>query len=468
MTQVIDVLVRITAIDVTIHSGGTIDVIGTDRVGPAGPPGPRGETGADSTVPGPAGPPGERGPTGATGATGAAGPVGPPGQRGERGEPGLVGPTGPAGPPGDDADITIEEERALAAEAALADAITDETDRATAAEGDLYLGEINRANEERAVRVAAETALGDRITTETATRTAAIASLDGAVGELANDAYFAENRVTAINENLSTGIANERNRAVAAETALGGRLDSAEAGIDGLLITSDQQYNRIVTAEQNLTDLNTREANHWTTSQNVADTLSTRIGATETDLRIVEGRTDIPAREAIPADRYRNVVGNTATLVSGRMYLHYFTAEMAASVVSVQTYTGSPGAGATPTLVRLGVYQIDPVTGAGTLVASTPNDVTQYGSQQSTWTRSFTTPFTKERGIRYAAAMLIVTAYTTPAIVGVGTGNTAFPDSMLGRAPRVTGAVGGLTDLPATFTAGDVDNTRVVPTYLFF
>lgn len=99
----------------------TVEVVGTDAIGPpgangatgptgpggptgptgpigaTGPAGVTGPTGAVSTVPGPTG---ATGPGGAVGATGATGPVGATGPQGATGPAGTVGATGPTGPAG--------------------------------------------------------------------------------------------------------------------------------------------------------------------------------------------------------------------------------------------------------------------------------------------------------------------------------------------------------------------------------
>lgn len=131
---------------------------------------------------------------------------------------------------------------------------------------------------------------------------------------------------------------------------------------------------------------------------------------------------------------------------TGILWLTYFTARKTESCGAVRVPGGVTLAGATPTLVRFGMYEVAP-DGSLTLVASTANDTTLFATAFNTATRSWTAPFIKVAGKRYAIGILIVSAAAMPSVYG-NSGNS----SELGRAPMICSQVSSLTDLPSTVT----------------
>lgn len=140
------------------------------------------------------------------------------------------------------------------------------------------------------------------------------------------------------------------------------------------------------------------------------------------------------------------------TVSTGQFRFTYFTARKSETSTQVRMLTGGVAAAATPTLVRIGIYEIDAATGAGTLVAATVNDTTLFAAATTAYTRSWQTPFAKVAGRRYAAGALVVTGATAPNLVGAALGNS--PE--VGFAPRLSGVLTGLADLPASFVDGSV------------
>lgn len=153
----------------------------------------------------------------------------------------------------------------------------------------------------------------------------------------------------------------------------------------------------------------------------------------------------------------RTSIAASATAAStGLLRLAYFTARKTETVTQVRMVTGGTAAAPTPTLCRIGVYSVDS-SGDLTLVASIPNDTTLFASASTSYTRSFSAPFDKVRGARYAVGILVVSATTVPTIFGQSVG----PGSEYSYPPRITGQVSGLSDLPDTVAAASVGATSV-------
>jgi len=132
---------------------------------------------------------------------------------------------------------------------------------------------------------------------------------------------------------------------------------------------------------------------------------------------------------------------------SGSLRMTFFTAGKTETVTQVRMISGGTAAAATPTLVRVGIYQVDDATGDLTLVASTPNDTTLLAATNTVYTKALSAPFTKYKGTRYAVGLLVVTAVATPTMVG----NNGAPASEVFQAPHMA-AYSAQTDLPATIT----------------
>jgi len=152
---------------------------------------------------------------------------------------------------------------------------------------------------------------------------------------------------------------------------------------------------------------------------------------------------------------------NPATMNAGigaqdkLLRLVYMTAMRTETISQVRWYSGTTGAGATPTLIRFGVYSIDATTFAATLIASTVNDTTLFAATNTAYTRSFSASFTKTAGSIYALACLCVTAATAPTTPGMqSVTNTGA--TILGRLPRVSGSISAQTDLPSSYADASV------------
>lgn len=156
----------------------------------------------------------------------------------------------------------------------------------------------------------------------------------------------------------------------------------------------------------------------------------------------------------------RALVDNSSSsglrLDSGVLRLTYFTAKKTENITQLRVITGNPAAGATPTLVRFGVYSVA-ANGDLTLVASIANDTTLLSTTFSRFTRSLSATWAKTQGQRYAFGGLCVTAAAAPILAGAIT--SAFNAGEAAEEPRLTGTVTGQTDLPASILAASVGTT---------
>lgn len=142
----------------------------------------------------------------------------------------------------------------------------------------------------------------------------------------------------------------------------------------------------------------------------------------------------------------RLTVSGAGGASSQQLRLSYFTARKSETSTQVRIWTGGTAAGATPTLARIGMYEID-AAGAGVLVASTVSDTTLFAATSTAYTRSWSSSFMKTAGKRYALGVLVVSAATMP----VWAATPLFQPVESGMSPRLAGSISGQSDLPASF-----------------
>lgn len=134
---------------------------------------------------------------------------------------------------------------------------------------------------------------------------------------------------------------------------------------------------------------------------------------------------------------------------SGQFRATFFTARRTETTTQVRIYTGSTAAAATPTLCKVGLYAVTSA-GEGVLVAATASDTSLFAASSTGYTVSWTAPVTKHAGTRYAVGPLVISAATMPTFQG-----SSVQSAEGAAAPRISGALTGLSDLPATFVDGD-------------
>lgn len=160
-------------------------------------------------------------------------------------------------------------------------------------------------------------------------------------------------------------------------------------------------------------------------------------------------------QETIP----RLLAVTPASMVTGMLRLAYFTARKSETVTKVRVITAGTGAGATPTLARIGIYSI---AGNGdlTLIGSTVNDTALFATPNTAYEKALASGVALVTGGRYAVGVLVVTVRTAPVIVG-GSSTPASSEGAL--SPRLNGVLAGQTDLPASILAAASNATTPVP-----
>lgn len=159
-------------------------------------------------------------------------------------------------------------------------------------------------------------------------------------------------------------------------------------------------------------------------------------------------------------DRDSGSLNDTAVAqTSGDLILTYFTAQNTETEATVNLWTGTTVAAATPTLVRIGIYSVN-AAGDLTLIGSTANDTTLFAAGTTKYTKSFTVPTPLVKGARYAVGIIIVSGAALPSFIGRLNSQASVVDGILAADPRKTGRVGGQTDLPASVGNGSVSSTR--------
>ena len=157
------------------------------------------------------------------------------------------------------------------------------------------------------------------------------------------------------------------------------------------------------------------------------------------------GGMEIYSRETCTSDAVASV--------SGQLSLNFFTAFSDMTVNSLRSYTGSTAAGATPTLCKMGLYQVNSDNSL-TLLAATANDTSTWSVAFTAYTKALTGPVSVVKGQRYAFGLLITTAAALP------TWPTRTISAMAGgvMTPRLYGQVTGQTDIPASVAAASINN----------
>jgi hypothetical protein len=123
-------------------------------------------------------------------------------------------------------------------------------------------------------------------------------------------------------------------------------------------------------------------------------------------------------------------------------------------------------AGATPTLIRAGLYTVAK-SGDLTLVAAIASDTTLFASANSAYTRSLSTggslpaSYSIVAGTRYAIGLLCVTAATAPTVVGAPISTAMVNEGA--QTPRLCASVSSQTNLPTAITAASLNASSVRP-----
>lgn len=149
-------------------------------------------------------------------------------------------------------------------------------------------------------------------------------------------------------------------------------------------------------------------------------------------------------------------LNNMPAGVSGTVYLTFRRAIRTETISQIASRSGTTAAAATPTLCRMGVYEVDEATGNLTLVGSCPNDTAIWSAVNTRYIRTLAAPYTKQAGKLYAYAVLTVTGVGLPTWIGLVDGASGIYGSALLSSPPMFAGVSGQSDLPATIAAASL------------
>lgn len=151
---------------------------------------------------------------------------------------------------------------------------------------------------------------------------------------------------------------------------------------------------------------------------------------------------------------------NSVAINSGDVNLTYFQAPVAMTINNVGTNSGDTAA-VSVTTAKVGIYSVDDVSGDLSLVASTANTTTLWGSSFNSYQTAMAAPADLTAGTWYAVGIFAV-ATTMPSVIG----NFVVDDANL--APRLCGLLTGQTDLPSSILGSDIGhNYRTFYTRLY-
>ena len=147
--------------------------------------------------------------------------------------------------------------------------------------------------------------------------------------------------------------------------------------------------------------------------------------------------------------------GNGCTMSTQQLNLTVFQAEQTMLVSNITVQNGNTAAGATPSLIRVGLYSVSGTTATQLCVCT--SDTSKLAAAYTAYTFPMTAPAVVTRGTTYFAAALVVTAAAAPTLLArpaAAVGNATY-DSLFGSGYR-SGAIAGQADLPATFTTTNI------------
>lgn len=136
-------------------------------------------------------------------------------------------------------------------------------------------------------------------------------------------------------------------------------------------------------------------------------------------------------------------------------------------VSNIQVHVGT-AAGATPTVIRFGIYSIAGTT--ATQIIATPNDTTLLAAAGALSGRNVTTPGVVTRGVPYFICSIVVTGAALPTFgckAGGAGLNAASQDAMYGSGLRAMGIIAAQSDLPASFTTTSLSTTVATPQWFW-
>lgn len=137
-----------------------------------------------------------------------------------------------------------------------------------------------------------------------------------------------------------------------------------------------------------------------------------------------------------------------------QLRLSYFTAKKTEIVNNVVTVSGTVAAAATPSICKIGVYEVQ-ANGDLTLVASTANTLSLWATTFTKYTTALQSSLSKTQGKRYAVGILVVSAVAIPTFYG----HSTIPTVISLDEPAICAFLPGQSDLPSSITKASLTAT---------
>jgi hypothetical protein len=152
-------------------------------------------------------------------------------------------------------------------------------------------------------------------------------------------------------------------------------------------------------------------------------------------------------------------------LTSQRVQYAFFTPKAAKTVTKAIVATGATAAGASPSVVRIGLYTADASDNLTGPIVSTANDTALLvSSTQTDFEKALSATYTFIAGQRYAAALLVVSGTTMPAVRAI-TFNSAT--SQVQRSRVLSRRQSGQSDLTTDPVVGNLPVDSLMPWIAF-
>jgi hypothetical protein len=136
------------------------------------------------------------------------------------------------------------------------------------------------------------------------------------------------------------------------------------------------------------------------------------------------------------------------TIVSGTLYLSFFTSRKAETKTRIAAFSNATAAAATPTYAAMGIYSLG-ATGTLTLLGQSASDTTLLNTTFAVNERTLTSSVTTVVGQRYAFGLLVVSAAAMPSVYAT----TSFALNY-SSPPFIGASVTGQSSLPASIASG--------------
>lgn len=155
-------------------------------------------------------------------------------------------------------------------------------------------------------------------------------------------------------------------------------------------------------------------------------------------------------------------VNGSAIAGTGQCAWSTFEAVRSETISRVRTFSGTTAAAATPTMCKVGVYEVAD-NGNFTQVAVTANNTALWATAHTAYTEALLASFEKVAGRRYAVMAIVVSGVALPSFMCGGplsVVSAGFDSGMIGELPKLAGRVGGgQTDLLASYANASLSAT---------